>query len=876
MEAIPIKQLIPIETPIEIKETKEEKLEIKLEKIEAEINKENNGTASTNEQISNSKKVDYEKRYLDYIKQLAEKKSKEQQETEDERKRMIESRNKLKKIILARAEKLKQLKEIEQSTQNNNKEQQETEEQKTPNVEGDDKKKLLEKGKLRKYFRSRYASLLSTLAEAAKAKKLEEEKKKKHQEEIHQKIKSKLGVDQVQSKFMQPLTKPMSATEINNSAQKPIQKPIGNTIISNSPQIQENNSVAAVEVVKIAEKPKEEQNEKSSDNTNTVFENKDAAKSVKTVDESKSCIQELEPIKEFTNESKRPFASTTTFKADGSIMHKNLHTGKTIEEEKIDPEEKKKLAKEAAERILQRQQQYLQQMQERKQMKEKGKEEEKAKKERALKKLVEKAKTEIHELHENYKRQESVPKVPAKTQKKFTPHEVEKITENFLERNKSIKKAEINITDLAVWKKKNKIPEDTKVFNVTGGYGDIIKALKHRGWVENKKYSSLCFDFKWTIGTGEIDYTQLEDFQMVNHYEKNGVITTKVGLCHHLRDLIWYNNVDVDTFYPRCFDLVDPGDTEDFMEEFKNVKAESILKEFALSGGKIESVGEEKLLVALNICERRLKDLDDILDDHKAEITLVSPEEWEVLGSDEITPEELSKKKHGEWYKRILKKYNRPKKKKSKKSKKNAMKSSQENPQTSTTIAEPEPDMAAANKELLTKVNETLAELKKRFPQFNLNGYHNIWIVKPAGSSRGRGIKIFNNLTEIIDYGKCREQQYIVQKYMENPMIIKCRKFDIRQWVLVSNFCPLTIWFYEECYIRFGAVEYKISEITNKFMHLTNNSVTKHYEGEGGEIEGNMWEQADFENYLKVFSGSAYFPNRKLSKMMYSKKKFNP
>ena len=39
---------------------------------------------------------------------------------------------------------------------------------------------------------------------------------------------------------------------------------------------------------------------------------------------------------------------------------------------------------------------------------------------------------------------------------------------------------------MAIWKRKNKVSEDTKVFICSGGYPDIKKALKLRGWVENK------------------------------------------------------------------------------------------------------------------------------------------------------------------------------------------------------------------------------------------------------------------------------------------------------------------------------------------------------------------------------------------------------
>lgn len=91
---------------------------------------------------------------------------------------------------------------------------------------------------------------------------------------------------------------------------------------------------------------------------------------------------------------------------------------------------------------------------------------------------------------------------------------------------------------------------------------------------------------------------------------------------------------------------------------------------------------------------------------------------------------------------------------------------------------------------------------------------------------------------------KTKESQWIAQKYIENPLIIERRKFDIRQWVIATNFNPLTVWFYDECYIRFSAADYDAKEIGNKFIHLCNNSIGAYSKDfNKSHIKGNMYFQ---------------------------------
>jgi tubulin monoglycylase TTLL3/8 len=110
-----------------------------------------------------------------------------------------------------------------------------------------------------------------------------------------------------------------------------------------------------------------------------------------------------------------------------------------------------------------------------------------------------------------------------------------------------------------------------------------------------------------------------------------------------------------------------------------------------------------------------------------------------------------------------------------------------------------------------------------------LNNGKNLWIIKPSGLSRGRGIKVFSQLDEILHYIISSDCSFVAQKYIENSALILERRFDIRQWVVVTNFENLEFLFWDEFYVRLCSTPYSDKEehLKDSFRHLANNSINK-------------------------------------------------
>jgi len=67
-----------------------------------------------------------------------------------------------------------------------------------------------------------------------------------------------------------------------------------------------------------------------------------------------------------------------------------------------------------------------------------------------------------------------------------------------------------------------------------------------------------------------------------------------------------------------------------------------------------------------------------------------------------------------------------------------------------------------------------------------------MWLLKPSDLNRGRGIRLFHTVDELADQLKHEllkneKGSFIIQKYLEKPLLIEDRKFDIRVWAMITQ-----------------------------------------------------------------------------------------
>jgi len=376
--------------------------------------------------------------------------------------------------------------------------------------------------------------------------------------------------------------------------------------------------------------------------------------------------------------------------------------------------------------------------------------------------------------------------------------------------------------------------------------------------------------FIWTTKRDDVDFKFLRKDQIVNHYCKAGSFTTKVGLTTNIRNLQWYEEADHYVFFPRSYLLGSDDEKMEFIDDYRLTAAISIVKwvieryengnhddkphsykEVSVDAGRntpktassthrnvatpkksatpsnsttpragsraasresgSNVVPVKALTLALEACRDFLRCKEHLdIDESINKAPTITEDSWKLL-----VDYYYQIKCHG------------------------------------AVIATAFP--------FLKECQNTLKQMREYLPQLDIDGVKNIWIVKPGAKSRGRGIICMDRLDDIVKLvgsnavGK-KEGHLVVQKYIEKPLLIYGVKFDIRQWFLVTDWNPLTLWFYKDCYIRFCSQNFSLDDF-HISIHLANNSIQKHFENSGVRDKRipveNMWSSDDLKAYFK-------------------------
>ncbi|XP_029990490.1 tubulin monoglycylase TTLL3 isoform X2 [Sphaeramia orbicularis] len=422
-----------------------------------------------------------------------------------------------------------------------------------------------------------------------------------------------------------------------------------------------------------------------------------------------------------------------------------------------------------------------------------------------------------------------------------------------------------------------------KVFSVQGPYPVIRAALWARGWVERRlpplvqraphghgdeeddgDDGDVCPDitegmdegekeenlddmydlmsrlvrnettyFYWTTRRDLIDCQSLRKEQMTNHYANAGTFTTKVGLCVNLRNLQWFDSADPDTFFPRCYRLGAEDEKHAFIEDFRRTACTSLLQHVVETSRQRKDRAKDEEEKAKNSVSEELENVEhQIVGPGMIDTALhVCQEFLTILEHGDIDLETSPSVEEQQWAEFLPEYY----------------------------MVVHEGALIRGGSAYVDRCQDMLTRLQEACPQLDTDGVNNIWIIKPGAMSRGRGIICMNRLDEILalvdnDRALMKESKWVVQKYLERPLLIHGTKFDLRQWFLVTDWNPLTVWFYRECYLRFSTQPYS-TKILDSSVHLCNNSIQKHFQPSRDrhpEVpEDNMWSCSQFRSFLQ-------------------------
>ncbi|XP_070496210.1 tubulin glycylase 3B-like [Chironomus tepperi] len=379
--------------------------------------------------------------------------------------------------------------------------------------------------------------------------------------------------------------------------------------------------------------------------------------------------------------------------------------------------------------------------------------------------------------------------------------------------------------------KVRKAKAEKKIFIIIGKYEAIRKGLIDRGWLEKVLENQMMYilpsserlliasflknsdyNFIWQPKLRPIKTDEAKK-HIVNSIIRQRIydFTTKDGLKNCVDSFPWncISGVTELNYYPRTHILIDKSEKDDFFEDFRQIafisfikflnSFENISELFSIAGSiPLESIdfAIQKIELLFKIEEHEDIDMSRIFDAcakyPKDQRKVLNHIHQMINGNRKFILVDQS----------IIEQY---------------------------TI----------------DIKSCAIEIEQRWPHLKYDGYTNTWIFKPIGSSSGNGIILENNVHRMREFLSTNAYKtFLIQKYIERPMLIHGKKFDIRIYLLTTiQNGSVHVWLYKDCYVKFATKNFKLNDL-HKSIHVTNYAVQKHYMNDQDAVPyavENMW-----------------------------------
>jgi hypothetical protein len=323
--------------------------------------------------------------------------------------------------------------------------------------------------------------------------------------------------------------------------------------------------------------------------------------------------------------------------------------------------------------------------------------------------------------------------------------------------------------------------------------------------------------FIWEMYRNSIRYKQPALYKnvMLNHIQKNSALVTKKGLYLSMKAYCLANNLDMMSIVPLSFYLA-PGEhsksmKDDDLEEF-SLFCEKHSKEEGITPNEINFIMKPASKTNRGFGIKVVKGMSKVLTVVQRGLSACSDR-----GSDENDTCNPS------------------------------LETSMDDDNASVT-KDPAPNSPSHQQKNKSKKITTTMSMKGEKKEID----------KGNDNNNDKMDKTDKNLTKAAK--KIAQQDgYIVQLYLNQPLLVHGRKFDIRCYVLTTvtpapkgseSDKVVKAWFFEDAYIRTSSKKYNLSNLYDREVHLTNDAVQKNSSSYGKFESGNKLSLTEWQEVI--------------------------